>query len=303
MNKTKGILLTIFATMSFGFLPFFAKTAYANGFNPYSFSLYRSLFAAVALFIFIKLYKIDYKATKAQYFTLFKVSLFGYSLMMLTLNTSLLYMSSGLAMTLHFIYPVVVMLASVFLYKEKIGAKKVLALILSISGIFFLMGFGSFSTISLLGFWLALISGILYAYYILSVSNSNIKNLSGFVITFYLSLFNTYILFTISFVTGNMSMNYNYRGLLSTVMVALVCNLFGMVAFQTGLKYITATASSILSTFEPITSLVVGIIIFNEYLAWYHFVGSILIIISVIIVSLTEKKMKEVANESKYEIV
>jgi drug/metabolite transporter (DMT)-like permease len=72
-----------------------------------------------------------------------------------------------------------------------------------------------------------------------------------------------------------------------------------MVAFQTGLKFITATASSILSTFEPITSLIVGIVIFNEYLAWYHFVGSIFIIVSVIIVSLTEQKIKNTAEKSK----
>src|SRR6056297_1405615 len=299
MNKTKGIILTIFAAMSFGFQAFFAKVAYANGFNPFSFTLYRSLFAAVALFILIKVYNIDIKATKAQYITLLKLSFFGYSIMLITLYISFLYMSTGLAMTLHFIYPVVVMVASVFIYKEKIIAKKVLALILSIIGIYFLICFGSFSNISMIGFWLALISGILYSYYILMVSNSNIKDLNSFVITFYLSLFNTYIVFILTLATGNMSLNYNYKGLLSTVMVALVCNIFGMVSFQAGLKYITATTSSILSTFEPITSLVVGIVIFNEYLAWYHFAGSILIIVSVILVSLAEKRLAEVADKSK----
>lgn len=299
MNKTKGIILTIFATMSFGFMPLYAKIAYANGFNPYSFSLYRSLFASVALYIFIRIYKIDIKVKKKQHITLFKVSLFGYSIMMLTLYMSFVYISSGLAMTLHFIYPVVVMLSSVFLYKEKIGYKRVLALILSILGIYFLVGFGSFETINMFGFWLALISGVLYAYYIIMVSNSNIKNLSSFVITFYLSLYNTYILLIITLLSNNMSYNYNYKGLLSTVAVALTCNLFGMVAFQTGLKFITATAASILSTFEPITSLIIGIVIFHEYLAWYHFLGSIFILTSVVIVSLTERKIKETADKSK----
>ena len=299
MDKTKGILLTIFAAMSFGFQGFLAKTAYANGFNPYSFTLYRSLFAAVALYIFIKIYGLDLKVTKAQYKTLFKVSLFGYSIMLVVLYISFLYMPTGLAMTLHFVYPVFVMLTTVFLYKEKIGPKKIIALVLSVLGIYFLMGFGSFENISMIGFWLALISGILYGYYIIMVSYSNIKNLNSFVITFYLSLFNTYIVFALTLVTGNISLNYNFKGLLSTIMVALVCNIFGMVSFQAGLKYITATTSSILSTFEPITSLVVGIVVFNEFLAWYHFVGSLLIIISVIFVSLAEKHLEEVAEKTK----
>lgn len=299
MNKTKGIILTIFAAMSFGFQGFFAKVAYANGFNPFSFTLYRSLFAAVALFILIKIYNIDIKATKAQYITLLKLSFFGYSIMLITLYISFLYMSTGLAMTLHFIYPVAVMVASVFIYKEKVIAKKVLALILSIIGIYFLIGFGSFSNISMIGFWLALISGILYAYYILTVANSNIKYMNSFVITFYLSLFNTYIVFFLTFISGNLSFEYNYTGLLSTVMVALVCNIFGMVSIQIGLKYITATAASILSTFEPITSLIVGIVILNEFLAWYHFVGSVFILISVVLVTITEKKIQKVSEKNR----
>jgi drug/metabolite transporter (DMT)-like permease len=105
--------------------------------------------------------------------------------------------------------------------------------------------------------------------------------------------------FALTLVTGNISLNYNFKGLFSTIMVALVCNIFGMVSFQAGLKYITATTSSILSTFEPITSLVVGIVVFNEFLAWYHFVGSLFIIISVIFVSLAEKHLEEVAEKTK----
>lgn len=299
MNKTKGIMLIILAAVSFGFQGLLAKIAYANGFNPFSFTLYRSLFAAVALYIFIKTNDIDFKVTKAQYITIFKVSLFGYSIMLITLYVSFLYMSTGLAMTLHFIYPVFVMLASVFFYKEEIGVKKVTALILSISGIYFLIGFGSFSNISMIGFWLAIISGILYSYYILMVSNSNIKELSSVVITFYLSLFNTYIVFLLTVLTGNLNLNYNYKGLLSSIMVALVCNILGMVSFQAGLKYVTATAASILSTFEPITSLIVGIIVLHEFLTWYHLVGSVLILISVVLVSITEKKLQEVTDKTK----
>ena len=66
MNKTKGILITLFSAFIFGFIPFFAKTAYANGFNPFTFSLYRSLFACVEIYIFIKIKNINYRITKKQ---------------------------------------------------------------------------------------------------------------------------------------------------------------------------------------------------------------------------------------------
>ena len=82
MNRVKGILLTVFAATSLGFIPLFAKIAYANGFNPYTFSLFRSLFATIELFILLKIRKIDYTLEKEQYITLFKASLMGHSLAM-----------------------------------------------------------------------------------------------------------------------------------------------------------------------------------------------------------------------------
>jgi len=77
MNRAKGILLTVFAATSFGFIPLFAKIAFANGLNPYTFSLFRSLFASIGLFILLKIRKIDYTLEKEQCITLFKVSLIG----------------------------------------------------------------------------------------------------------------------------------------------------------------------------------------------------------------------------------
>jgi len=93
MNREKGILLTVFAASIFGFIPLFAKIAFVNGLNAYTFTLFRSLFATIELFTLLKIRKIDYTLEKEQYITLFKVSFIGYSLTMLTLTLSYNYMS------------------------------------------------------------------------------------------------------------------------------------------------------------------------------------------------------------------
>jgi drug/metabolite transporter (DMT)-like permease len=293
MSKTKGILLTMLAASSFGFIPLFAVTAYADGFNPYTFSLFRSAFASLEIFIFIKIMKINLKVKTEQYFTLFKASLIGYCFMMLTLFMSYNYMATGLATTLHFIYPVAVMIGSIVFFKEKVSWKKIFALLISMVGIFFLMGFGSFESISVIGAALALVSGLFYAYYVLTVAYGNIKNLNSFVLAFYISLFNTFVLLFGSLVSGNFHTSYGVKGLISTVLVALVCNLIGMVAFQAGLKVISATAATIFSTFEPVTSLIIGVLVLSEILSWYHVTGSLLIIISVVIAAFAEKNSSE----------
>lgn len=290
LNRFKGIILIILASASFGCIPLFAKIAYANGFNPYTFILFRSVFAVIEIFIFLKLKNIIYKVEKEQYYTLFKASFFGYALMMLLLFISYNYLATGLATTLHFIYPVVVMIGSTLIFKEKVDWKKIIALIISITGIYFLIGFGSLNSINFVGIILALVSGLLYPYYVFKVAYGNIKDLNSFVITFYISLFNAITLLFGSIITGNFDLEFNYKGLLSTVLVALICNMMGMVAFQAGLKIISPTTATILSTFEPITSLIIGVIVLREPLFWHHGVGSILIMISVIVVAFAEKK-------------
>ena len=292
MSRVEGILLTIFAASSFGFIPLFAKIAYANGFNPYTFSLFRSLFATIELFILLKIRKIDYKLEKEQCTTLFKASLMGHSLAMLTLSLSYNYMSIGLATTIHFIYPVVVMVGSIFFFNEKINKRKMFSLILSLTGMYFLVGFNSLEPTSIAGVSLALFSGIFYAYYIIIVAQVNFREVNPFVLIFYISLFNSYTLFAISIFMGKLKIGYTFKGVVSTILVALVANLIGMVSFKTGLNVISATTAAILSTFEPITSFILGMLVFKEIFSWYHIAGSILIIVSVSIVAFRKKTLK-----------
>jgi drug/metabolite transporter (DMT)-like permease len=279
MNRTKGVLLTILAASSFGFIPLFAKIAYVNGFNPYTFTLFRSIFASIELFILLKIRKIDY-------------TLVGYSSAMLTLSLSYNYMSTGLATIIHFIYPVAVMVGTIFFFNEKIDKRIIFSLILSLTGMYFLVGFGSLESTSIVGILLSLFSGIFYAYYIIIVAHGNVREIDSFVLIFYISLFNSCILFVISIFMGKLETNFTFKGIVSTVLVALVANLIGMVSFKAGLKIISATTAAILSTFEPITSLILGMLVFKEILSLNHIVGSILIITSVTLVAFRKKGLK-----------
>jgi len=247
MNRIKGVLLIILAASSFGFIPLFAKIAYANGFNPYTFTLFRSLFASIELFILLKIRKINYTLEKEQYITLFKTSLIGYSLAILTLSLSYNYMSTGLATIIHFIYPVAVMVGSTFFFNEKIDNRIIFSLILSLTGMYFLVGFGSLESTSIIGVLLSLFSGIFYAYYVIIVAHGNIRKINSFVLIFYISLFNSCILFVISIFMGKLESNFAFKGIVSTILVALVANLIGMVSFKAGLNIISASTAAILT--------------------------------------------------------
>ncbi len=213
--------------------------------------------------------------------------------MMVTLFTSYNHMATGLATTLHFIYPVATMAGAVIIFKEKTNLIQAGALCISIFGIYLLVGVKTSGAFSITGFLLALVSGLFYAYYILTVCHGNIKNISSLLQVFYISLFNSFTLLITSILTGTLSLDITFTGLLATIMVALISSVIGMVAFQAALKVISAATSTILSTFEVVTSLIIGVTLLGESLSVYQMGGSILIISSVIVIALSEKQSRK----------
>lgn len=283
-----GIFLTILAACCFGLLPLFAKTAYAGGFNPYSFSLFRVVFTAIFLFAILKYQNKSLVIEKKDVITLFKASFFGYYLMMVTLCVSYTLMATGLATVLHFVYPVATMAGAVIIYKEKTNVVQIGAMAISLVGIYFLVGLESQGSLNVTGFTLALSSGFFYAYYILTVSHGTIKTMNSFVVIFYITLFNSITLLVTCILMDNLPHQMTPMGFMATVMVALVSSVIAMVAFQAGLKKISATSATILSTFEVVTSLIAGIALLGENFSVFQMMGSTLIMASVVAVALSE---------------
>ncbi|MBI9091739.1 MAG: DMT family transporter [Desulfobacterium sp.] len=289
-RNTRGVILIMLAASSFGLVPLAAKIAYANGLTPYSFILFRSIIAAIALFALLKHKRTGLRMPPGHMTTLFKASFFGYCMMMITLYVAYNYMASGIATTVHYVYPVATMIGAVLFYGEAINPRKIAALLVSLIGIYLLVGGVASSGFSMIGASLAFVSGLFYAYYILTVSYSGIKNMNSSVLVFYVSVFNAVTLFVICFFTGDLTLDFNATALVSVLAITLVVNILGMVALQEGLKIIPPSTATILSTFEPLTSLVIGVALLNETLSWYHGAGSVLVLISVVWVAWSEKQ-------------
>ena len=80
---------------------------------------------------------------------------------------------------------------------------------------------------------------------------------------------------------------------LSWGVMALTANLtafVGALLYQIGVKYIESESTAMLSTFEPITSVIVGILVYGEPMTLRIFIGCAAIIASTLIISRTESK-------------
>lgn len=289
MDKTKGILLTIISSIAFGAMPLFAKFAAKGGLNYFSILCLRYFVAAMLLFVYIKIKGYDLKVNKSQFGILLFLGAVGSFGTAAFLFNSYNYISTGLSTILHFIYPVAVTVLSIIVYKEKMNKNKAIALTLSIVGIYFLAGRSEMS-VNIEGVILALTSGLIYSLYVIVAANKKIKSLNNFTVIFYVTLMASLGGFVFSGVTGNFHFALNFNIIIGILGLSVVCTVLPLMLFFKGLKIIGPSNAAILGTFEPIVSIILGATLLHEKVNFMMVIGSILIILSVIIVTLSEKK-------------
>ncbi len=276
----KGTLCAIFSAISFGTMPIFATYAYKGGTNAITVVFLRFLFSGILLSCYFLKQKINIKVKKDTLMSLIFTGIVGSSLTSLTLFLSYHYISVGLSTILHFIYPAAVIFLSFLLFKEKLYRSKIISLILSIIGVYVLIGFNSIK-LNMFGVMLALVSGVFYSIYILEIGhNVKIKDMDSIILTFYISIFSAGSIFLFGMFTDNLIIPKDIYSCIPIVAIALASTL-GLLNFSIGIKLVGPSNTSILSTFEPITSIILSSILFGDQITWSTMIGSLMIILSI----------------------
>lgn len=289
MKKINGIIYTVLSSAAFGVMPIFAKIAYSGGANAITVLFLRFFLAALIILPYIVVTKKDFKINRAQLVHIIFLAIIGYTATTYTLFISYNYISVGLSTTLHFIYPVIVTVFAVILYKEKLYWRKILALALSVLGIYLLVGGGDV-VINFKGVGFAILSGCFYAYYIVGVSHSEVNKIDTFVLTFYLAAIAALSLLIMGMINGQLDFNMESYSFLASGGIALVSTVLALTMFLKGIKIIGPSSAAILSTLEPIVSIILGVLVLKEQLSITIVMGCVLILFSVIILTLGQRK-------------
>ena len=258
--KQKGILLTVVSTIIFGITPVIGKMSYQLGNNGIQLAFLRHLFVLPIFFIIVKVQKLSLKLTKKQIIDVLRVGFIGNTLTVVLLYSSYSYIHVGSATVLHFLYPLFVCLLNFIFYKQKLNQKQGICLCLAMLGI---LCFIEKSTSSLFGCLLAIASGIFFAYYMVGMDHSSIRDIEPFVFNFYLVFINVIGIFILCLFTHSFS-SMPFDGYILSFVVSILTSLIGVVLFQKGIYYLGASLTAILSTLEPITSIIVGMLFLGE---------------------------------------
>ena len=286
--KFKGILFTIISAIIFGFTPILADMTYSLGNNSMSMTFYRNLFAIPFLFFILKRKNISLKINKTEFKDILIVSLFGVALTTVLLYSSYSYIGVGVATTLHFTFPIFVALACRFIFNEKLCKNKIIALITSFIGILFFMEKGSSTNI--IGVLMALISGVTYAFYIVYLEKKNLININSYKLSFYIVLFVSIVMFICNFFYPYIIVSLPIKAYLLMLIVSVLASIFGVILLKVGISLIGSTSAAIFSLFEPITSLVFGVLLLGETLNLMKLVGSLIIFISITYLAIKSDK-------------
>ncbi len=295
-TRYKGIIAVLISGFIFGCMPLLAKIAFENGSNAINLVFWRFFITIPAFYLIIRIKgNIPLKIDKETFIKLLTISILGYAGTSITLFLSYNYISTGIATTIHFMYPVFVVLGSVLIFKERMNLTRFISVALCTAGIFML--YSGDSILNVKGLLLAFISSLTFSFYMLYLDKSGLKSMNTFKLTFYLCLLASIALFIFSIFTKTFTININLKGWLFTISLSLIISLGAVTLLATGVKTIGPQNSSILSTLEPITSIIIGFLVFNEKLSFKIIFGCLLVLISVIIITVFDKEPSQVEEK------
>lgn len=296
MTRAKGIILTMLSAVVFGFAFTLGPMTYGEGgSNPVTLTFLRNALSLPVLLAILAWQKTSLQVTKKELLHLIILGGIGNAVTTLMLNISFALIDVGIATTIHFVYPVFVTVGCVLFYKERLGLQKIIALIIAMSGIacFFVGDTTSAHAAkdTTLGLILAVASGVTYAFYIIFMDKSGLKNQPAFKITFYVALMSAIGMAIYGSAVGELTFSTitPQAWVISTVF-ALLCTVVALSLLQIGIKHVGASTAAILTTFEPITSIIFGVLLLGESVTMIKLIACCLILVGVVTLSLAKEK-------------
>lgn len=289
-----GELLVFVSAFLYGCNPLISKSIYLYGGTPITLVFFRLLIGSLGMGVLHFLcYKDSVMLTKSQLKNALICSLF-FCATPLLLWSSYHYLPSGLSTTINFSYPSLVLLGSYLIYHHRITQNEFISCILSMFGIICLCQVNG--SIHVKGVILAFLSALTFALYVLFLANSNLIQLPPFKLNFWISILGAAESLVIGVLTSTLTFQIAPKGWFLIVLLAISSGILASTAFQQGTRYIGAQKASLLSTFEPLTSIFIGITVYHETFSLRAFLGILSVLISVLLLSIfssqTVRKIK-----------
>lgn len=284
-QRAKGFGLVILSAVVFGLVPLFVQSINAGGSNAIMTAFLRYVLVVPPLYIWLRAKRIPLDVTKKEGGQILLITIFGYGGTTVFLFCAYNYIPTGIATTVHFVYPVFVILGSMIFLREKVSLLKIFCAGLCFGGILLFYGGGESGAIDPVGLLLAFASGLTYSFYTIYLGHGEIRNMHPMKLIFYMHAVGSVLILGLTLTMDQFTLRITPAAWMVALVTALLVSVVAVLPYQEGVHLIGAENAAILSTFEPITSLVVGVLVYHEALSLPTLAGCVLILTSVVIVA------------------
>ena len=288
-SKALGPGLIILAGVFWGSMGLFVRTLSRYGFNSIQITSVRLTFAALCFCLLLL-----WKERGGFHLHVRDIPLFlglGIaSILFFTVCyfTAIDMMPLSTAAILLYTSPVWVMLMSILVFKEKLSARKLLALALAFGGCVLVSGISG-GGLSAKGLLIGLGAGLGYGLYSI-LGSIALRRYSPFTVTAY-----TFIIAAVGswFISHPGDILHKLSTAPSPVglfffflLTAVVTAVVPFLSYTLGLQTVEASKAAILATIEPLVATVLGILVFQEVLSFSAVLGILLILSAVVLLNL-----------------
>ena len=208
----------------------------------------------------------------------------------LFLYLSFMYMDAGLACTILFVYPILVALIMFLFFHERLSFVGILCILLALTGILLLYRGDGDGAVSTTGVVLVLFSSLSYAIYIVGVNKSSLKGLHTGKLTLFALLFGIIIyVVRLDFLTSLQPVPSVAAGI-RLFSMAFFPTIVSLVCMTAAVHRIGSTVTAVLGALEPVTALVIGVLLFDETITPRITAGVILVIGAVTLIVLGDQR-------------
>ena len=288
-DQTRGALLVMGAGLLWGTSGIVVKVVYSmTNVGPISLALYRLIFAVpvLALFAGLKGYRFSVTRRELGLFAAFGFcSLTAFEVLYLT---SFEYTTVQHATALLYTAPAFVAVLSWSILRENITRGKLLAVALSVLGAFLIVGLARgvppFAGRTQIGDWLAISAGLAYSSWYLFGKILG-KGREPPVVATLGMCFGALFLIPLALLTEGMTPPSSLLAWGLVAEVGLVPTACAYMLYFGGLRLIDATRASVFAIMEPVSASVLAFLFLHETLAYDSFLGFVLIISSILLIS------------------
>ncbi|MDH7478950.1 MAG: DMT family transporter [Syntrophomonadaceae bacterium] len=283
-KKALGVALVVLSALGFGSVGILVKLAYNHGVNTLTMLAGRFTLAALAIWVIIWLSRLPCWIKPSHWKPFVITCLFGYGLGSTCFFLAVKLIPVSLAIMILYTYPTMVALVETLMHKQKITRPRLLALLLSTIGLGLILG-ATLEGINFQGAALGLCAATFYTAYLV-YGNQISRNHHPLLTTGYIASFAAIGYSVLALITGSFSLGFDPVGWASIIGLALLGTALGILTLFTGMRWLRPGEVAIISTIEPVFTVVCAALLFAEPVMPLQLVGGLMVLAAIITIQL-----------------